>query len=267
MWITAEGQAFRRYNNPVSKLATWEDMPLALDQETQTRLGIHAPSWMSIEVAIATAWLHRSPGSQAHVRVLDLGAPQLGNLEWGEPEARPEEGEFEGETWAPLRWQCGQTPCDPRYKISSHGRLMNYRGVTTRGFAALGTRWAACRGAGLVNLMQASGLMRAEKQIPDRVYLAYCSLSSSIPVTEHAKRHGLTTKTAWQYYQLAAPVVHDRHVYGREVVPPALWRALLSLRGHGVLGGPLKQLHPLVERAVGGRVSFEALRFARTCVV
>ena len=51
--------------------------------------------------------------------------------------------------------------------------------------------------------MMAAGLMRAERHVPERVYLAYCSVSSSTPVAEHARRHALSLKTAWQYYALA----------------------------------------------------------------
>ena len=268
VWITPEGEAFRRFFNAVTRQFTWEEMPVALDHDTQSRLGLPLPSgWMSVETAIATAWLHRAPGSRAYVKVLDPSDPTLPNLRWGEGERDPEAGEIEGETWAPLRWHCGQITCDVRYHISSHGRLRSPKGEVTRGFAALGTRWAACRGSGLVNLLQAAGLMRAEVIIPERVYLAYNSLSSSLPVEEHAKRHKLSLRTAWQYYHLAAPHVHDLRLYAKPLVPPDLWRALASLRGDPVLGGRLTDLHPVVTRLMRRDVSMDELRFARMCMV
>lgn len=268
VWITPEGEAFRRFCNAVSGQFTWEEMPFSLDQETQSRLGLPLPSgWMSTETAIATAWLHRAPESRAYVKVLNPSEATLPNLRWGEEERDPEALDIEGETWSPLRWHCGQIPCDARYHISSHGRLKNPRGEATRGFAALGTRWAACKGSGLVNLLQAAGIMKAETPIPERVYLAYNSLSSSLPVEEHAKRHRLTLKTAWQYYQLAAPHVHDLGIYAKPLIPPYLWSALASLRGDPILGGRLNDLHPVVERITGREVSMDELRFSRMCVV
>jgi hypothetical protein len=266
--ITPHGEAFRRYRNPVTRRCTWEAMPVSLDQDTQSRLGLPLPSgWMSIETAIATAWLHRAPGSRAYVKHLDPREPTLPNLRWGEMETDPEAGEFERETWASLRWHCGQIACDARYRISSQGRLMSPNGDVTHGFAALGSRWAACKGSGLVDLLQAAGIMRAETRIPERVYFAYNSLSSSLPVAEHAQRHALSLRTAWQYYQLAAPHVHDLRLYAQPLVPPALWRALESLRGDPVLGGRLADLHVAVTRLTGGEVLWDELRFARMCVM
>ena len=268
VWITPVGEAFRRYYNPISKAWTWEAMQIAFNPD-QTRIGIHlASGWMSSEQAIATAWLHRAPNSREGVVVLDPAEPDVRNLAWGDPDPLPEEGDFEGETWTNLRWMCGQVRCDNRYQISSHGRLRSpYTGKITRGFAARGTRWAACKGAGLVDLMQAAGLIRAEKHVPERVYLAYCAVSSSTPVAEHARRHALSLKTAWMYYALAAPLVHEREVYGKPLVSPDLWRVLTSMRGNPVLGGKLSELHPEVVQRLGGDVSFEELRFARICVV
>ena len=269
VWITQEGEVWRRYYNPVSQTFAWEDIPYSLDHETQSRLGLPLLSrWMSVETAIATAWLHRAPGSRAYIRILDPSNPTLPNLQWGEPEIDPEAGDFGGEEWAPLRWRCGQIPCNVRYQISSHGRLRNPKGEVTRGFAALGSRWAACKGSGLVNLLQASGLMRAEITLPERIYLAYNSLSSSLPVEDHAKRHKLTWKTASQYYCLAAPYVHDRRLYAKPLVSHDLWKCLeTTLRGDPILGGPLKELHPVVTELLGRDVSMEELRFARTCVL
>ena len=269
VWITPDGEAFRRYYNAAASTFTWEEMAYSLDEYSQARLGLHlASGWTSVESLIATAWLHRKAGSRAYVKVLDPSNPTLPNLQWGEPEVHPEAGNYEGETWAPLRWECGRIPCDARYRISSHGRLMNPTGEVTRGFAALGTRWAAVKGSGLVDLLQASGLMRAETRLPERVYKAYCSLSSSLPVEEHATRHKLTWKTAWQYYALAAPHVHDRALYAKPLVTDDLWACLATtLRGDPILGGRLNELHPVVTQLLGRDVTMEELRFARTCVL
>ena len=123
VWVTPTGEPWRRTYNPVSRAWSWSEMELAYDAEG-TRLGVHVQQgWLSIEQAIATAWLHRAPNSRAWVRVLRPGRPiDVRNLAWGEPDTAPEAG-ADDETWAPLQWSIGLMKCDARYKISTHGRL------------------------------------------------------------------------------------------------------------------------------------------------
>ena len=274
VWVTPDGACYRRYYNPVARAwGEFELLPASLDHATQQRLGFQlATGWASVETCIATAWLHRAPDSRARVlgapgALGALGAPDVRSLAWAEGEEDPEAGEFGGETWAPLRWRCGAVECDARYRISSHGRLRNPRGGVTRGFAAHGSRWAACRGAGLVDLWQASGLARAERAVPERHYLAYVSLSAGVPPHEHARRHGLSVRTAWAYFQVAAPLVDRRRALGRALVDADLWRALAAMAGDERLGGRLAPLHAAVRRRLGRDVDFDELRFARTCLV
>ena len=138
----------------------------------------------------------------------------------------------------------------------------------TRGFAAYGARWAAVRGAGLVNLTFAAGLARATVSIPPRVFYAYQSLVGGVPVAVHARRRGVPSlKTAWDYYCLAAPLVPELRVHGKAHVHPDLWRVLASMRGDARLGGRLRLLHPPVVRRLGRDVPMQELRFARTCFV
>ena len=264
VWISRDGAAFRKYfNTQTRQWSAWEDVPFSLDHEMQTRLGVDVGGWKSVATAVATAWCYRAPNSRAYATMRG-GDPST--AAWNEPELDPEEGDFRGETWKPLRWRCGAVDCDPRYEISSHGRLRNPRGEVTRGFAAHGTRWAACKGTGLVDLLQAAHLVRAEKKVAPRIYHAYCAVSSSVPVHEYAVRMRLTDKLAWDHYNLAAPLVHRLHVHGRPLVSPDVWRALVELRGTPVLGGRLLDLHPMVCARVRREIPMEELRFARTCV-
>ena len=266
-WIDPDGTAYRRYYNASTRAwGAFEPMPLALDADG-VHFGYHlSTGWTSIETCIATAWLRREPGSRARVRVIDASrAPTLDNLAWGESEQEAAV-DLAGERWAPLRWQVGRVVCDPRYAISTHGRLRAADGRVTRGFAARVTRWAAVRGAGLVDLWMAAGLVRAERKVPERLYQAYLSLSACVPVAEHAARHGLALATAWAYYNRALPLVHD-HGRCRALVPADLWAALEAMRGGARLGGPLRELHPEVARRLGRVVPMDLLRFARACVV
>ena len=86
-WIAPDGAAYRRYMNASTGVwSAFELMPLALDAEG-VHFGYHlATGWASLETCIATAWLHRAPGSRARVRVLDA-PPTLDNLAWGEGES------------------------------------------------------------------------------------------------------------------------------------------------------------------------------------
>ena len=268
IWISPDGgDVYRRYYNAVTKERTWEEVPFSLDRDGE-RMGIHIPNagWMSIETAIATAWLHRAPRSRAHARLVDPSMPDVRGIVWNEPEWNPEgRGDFEGERWKPLRWRCGQVECDTTYDISNLGRLRSGDRVT-RGFAALGTRWAAVRGAGLVDLPAAAGLVQRETPLPPRVYNAYVSLSSHLRPEEHAKREGITVRAAWQYYCLALPLFEGGEV-GRQIVSPDVWEVLTTeMGGDPLLCGKLSDLRPAVSRRVGRVVDFDELRFARCCV-
>jgi hypothetical protein len=263
VWISPVGEAYRKYYNPVLReWGEWESVPISL--ESSGRVGFALSTWASVEACVAKAWLHKAPGSKAHVRILDpANALDVRNIAWNEPEHDSEGGDFTGERWKPLRWYCGMVECDVRYQISSHGRLKNPQGGITRGFAMYETRWAAVKGCGLVNLMAASGLVRNDVPLQPRVYKAYCSLSSGLHPTEHATRWQLSDKAAWQYYSLAAPLVQGLRAIGHSIVSPELWSALEALQGDPLLGGRLTELH---EEMIG-EVPMEELRFARTCIL
>jgi hypothetical protein len=261
VWISRDGQAYRKYYNAVTK--TWgpfQPVPIALDA-SQNRFGIHLYAWMSLETAIATAWLHRAPDSTARVRSY-ADPPHVSTIEWGEPEE--EEEEDEEERWRPLRWHCGLVPCDARYKIGDCGRLMNPKGDITRGFAALGTRWAAVKGAGLVNLLAAARLTDHEVRVPPRVYRAYIGISNGTRPDQHATRMRIPLKAAWDYYALAAPLIGKA---GKKIVNSDLRRVLEAMRNDPRLGGRLLDLHPVVQRRLGRPLALEELRFARTCAL
>ena len=268
-WVTADGTPWRRTYNPIVATWTWEPMPMAFDAE-QTRLGIHlAAGWRSIETAVATAWLHREPGSWAHVRAFTPGDCHVDNLTWNEPELDAERFTPDAETWSPLRWECGIVPCDTTYQISSCARLRSPSGAVTRGFAALDARWAAVRGAGLVNLLAAAGLAANDVKVPPRMYQAYKSIVAGVHPSFHATRMRISLSSAWNSYQLAAPIVPDAHIYGKAIVSRDLWAALLGMqaRRDARLGARLLELHPAVAQDLKREVAMEELRFARTCVL
>ena len=258
VWITRSGAAYRRYYNPHTQSVTWQLMPLAEDAEGA--LGYHIHGLVPLARAIARAWLHGS-GPVFHVE----GEPlDVMNVTFTKEEEAVVALDDEEETWRPLRWACGLVPCPNGYHISSLGRLRSPQGEATYGFAALGTRWAAVKGAGLVDLHAAAGLARAEVHVPPRVYEAYLALVGGDAPEEHARRVGISVKVAWDYYNLAAPLVPRLRSYVEHLVTPNLWSVLDALRGTSVLGGPLKKLRDTAQEHLD--VSFEELRLARTAL-
>ena len=270
VWVSQSGASYRKYFNQVTKeWSPFEAMSIAVDQDTQTRIGINLPSgWISIETVIATGWLHRDPDSRGHVQLFDPSSVHLRTIAWGDQERYPEKGCFDGETWKRLKWDCGAVTCTGNYLISSHGRLKNPKGDITRGFAAKNSRWASVKGCGLVNLLQASHVLNAIKRVPQRLYDAFVSISNGVQAEEHAMRYSISTKLAWDYYNKAAPLLqNEKRRLGKVLVPPTLWRLLEEMKRDPLLGGKLLHLHPKVIRRLGTDISFEELRFARTCIV
>ena len=270
VWVSQSGASYRKYWNMVTKKwSPFESMFISFDQDTQTRIGIKLPSgWMSTEMTIATGWLHRAPGSGARVQIFDPSSVHLRTIAWGGQERNPENGCFDDETWKRLSWDCGAVKCTGEYWISSHGRLKNPKGDITSGFAAKGSRWAAVKGCGLVNLLQASCVLKATKRVPKRLYDAFISISNGVQAEEHAMRYNISTKLAWDYYNHSVPLLqNDKKRFGKKLVPSDLWRVLEEMRGNPILGGKLLDLHPIVTHHLGTDISFDELRFARACIV
>ena len=145
--------------------------------------------------------------------------------------------------------------------------LKSPSGEITRGFAAHRTRWAAVKGCGLVDLHAAAGLVRAEVTLPDRVFHAYRSLVAGVTPQQHATRHRIRCKLAWDYFSCAAPHVSNARALGQPMVDADLWDALEAMGDDPLLGGPLKRLRTEVSKRLGRAVPWEQLRFARTCLV
>ena len=93
VWITQDGEAWRRYFNVVTKQWHWDaqQLPLVIDGDQE---GVSLEWFTSTDRAIAMAWLHRHPESGAkvrrrvHVELVDGRAspapegPRLESLAW-----------------------------------------------------------------------------------------------------------------------------------------------------------------------------------------
>ena len=266
MWITKDGNAFRVYRNPVDGSQSWVRLYPALDAHEE-RLGLYLPSWTSLEHAIALAWRRRLPGSRAHVRVVDSRQPpHATNVRWGhEEEVVPEPSHLQGEKWSPLRWSCGLAKCSKQYEISSFGRLRNPRGEATAGFFYKGSRWAACRGAGLVNLSAAAHLQNRTLFLAPREMRAYQALTSGLTPPQYAVAANLPETLAWTYCACAAMHVRD----AQKLVARDLCAELLMMRDlrDPLLGGKLTELHAIIAPRLRRPLEYGELRFSRVAVI
>lgn len=255
IWITEHGAAYRRYAD-----GEWHMLEAVLDP-SETHIGYNLPGFVSIVTAIATAWHMRAPNSRARAVLLDERRElHVSNVAWNEPDRGAREPE--SETWSPLRWSIGVLPRIPAgYEISSAGRLRYNGGQPTRGFAMHGTRWAAAKGVGLVNLLAAASIKEYNFQPSPRVFHAYTSFRAGLTPAQHSARVFCPLRQAWANYQLAAPYVDKCKELARVFVDKRLWRDLAAV-DDATLRGPLRALRDAV-----GEVDWDELRLARVCIL
>ena len=155
-------------------------MSIGADDE---RMGYVVEHWISMERAIAMAWLHRHPDGTR--TVIEDEIELVGSKRKTMPIAwklgermRKEPPSLDGERFKPLKWRNGLCPVPPGYQISNYGRLMNPNGRATRGLYFDGSRWAAVRNCGLVNLTVAARLKRDEIVLSASMSLAINALAT-----------------------------------------------------------------------------------------
>jgi hypothetical protein len=239
----------------------------------------YALDWFtSVERAIALAWCRRGEGSTSTIRNKKPAEPPSAKwLSWDVREmAIDDGGPLRGEIWTPLKraraWRCGAALVPQAYKISSEGRLMSPSGAVTRGFLFNGRRWAAAKGAGLVDLTTAARLRQDVPKHAPRVLSATDALGAGASPTDLALVLGVELSTAWSYFALAAAHLDAatlrRHV--PQLVGVGLWRHLEAMRERGdpLLGGRLLDLAPVCHAALpAGPDRVAKLRLARLAVV
>lgn len=284
VFITQNGTARRRHYNAVTKQWTWdaEPMPMAFDANMD-RTGFHVDHWISVDRAIALAWLHRAPDGTS--TIVDDGVELVGKkrgpftIAWRSGEVvGKEERHINGERFKPLRWRCGLCVCPPGYKISNIGRLMNAKGRVTCGLYFAGDRYAAVRDCGLVNLTLAAGLRPNSVDITDSLFLAAEALGTGHTPVDLSRESMVQVGTAWSYMCRVAPLFPSddlrRHV--STLVSADLWALLQSMaaKGEAVLGGSLMDLRGVVDRRLKRRGAFrssefqmEQLRLARLATI
>jgi hypothetical protein len=112
--------------------------------------------------------------------------------------------------------------------------------------------------------MQATSLNPTKKVAP-RVQKAVIAIYNSVSVSKHAIYEEISVGTAWQYYNLAIALIPKRGDLGEKHVSSDVWSLTQNMAGDPVLTGKLTELHADVCNSLGRIVSWEELRFARTC--
>lgn len=281
LWCTRRGTVLRRYFNPVDRTFVFSSEPIELAMEESGRIGLHLTGrFVPIETIICSAWRTRKMNSSAPVqRVGPRREIAARYLRWGEEEgAEVEQRPLEEEIWAPLRYMCGIVSCDGRgYWISNTGRLRNPGGHITRGFAFAGSRYAAAKGCGLVDLYVAAGIHDAPEVQPPCIRNALNALMSGDGPDAVRPVTNATLKSVWCYFSRAVEWADpsDLKMVWTRLVPDELVRVLKRLKREAdpLWGGSLTNLMPIVSERLPAHsdfhsddLRFEKLRFARACI-
>ena len=293
LWVSADGECWRRFYNVVSQAWSWDaDGPLEYQEELSKdgitgRVGLKVDNaFRDIKTLIALAWRHRSEGTLARtVHTVEDKPISLDTVDWEHAELNREMGAFSKETWKPIskRRRVGIVPITPGYEISSQGRLKSpFSNKITRGHWVEGacgpTRVAAVRNTGLVDLWDCAKLIEPAKLLPPAIRLAANALMTGKSPAQHAKNLGIAVDTCWSYFRRAAQHLPRSRLLelAQELVSPDLWRFLVLMRDSDDdrLAGSLTYLMELVREELSAKSRFwntaspmGMLAFGRQCLV
>jgi hypothetical protein len=228
-----------------NKAWSWDEnpLPVAIDDESG-KVGFFIEWFISVERAIASAWLrrgqnsnwtiHRRPGTEDR-------PPKASNLAWTQMEMEEEENEpLPGEIFKPMRGSykffIGAVPVNPMYEISNKGRLRSpFTGKITRGWVFNHTRIASVKGAGLLDLLIASRIKPNVKYLPPAVKLAVDCLGSGCSPLDLARYQGVALSTAWTKFCVAQKFVDLDLLmkYVPQLVSRDLWVVLRNMQQSG----------------------------------
>lgn len=287
LWISKDGEAWKRYFNPVNGEWHWdEDGSVSPAEGDGGAMGLYLDrGFTALEVVIALAWLHREPNTPMRVEMKEGKPPHAKYIRWVEMEEHEEEVTINGEKWTPLRrWRCGLVPCTEGYEISNHGRLKSPSREVTSGFWFEGiagpTRLAAVKDCGLVDLWVAAKLIVAAVYLKPYVKLTVDAMVTGKTPRDLMQVPGVSIQldTAWSYFRQAAEFMPPRLLWqvAERVVDMHLLKLLLQMKKEQDerLGGQLNPLMEVVQDRLPLRSEFwkvegqmGMLAFARLAVV
>jgi hypothetical protein len=271
LWVTEDGQPWRRQMNSATREVTWKPVAPTLRVDSD-QFGITNPSFVPELSMIALAWRHRKQNrGPARAQLIDpSGDVHADNVQWKDEDDAPESGDFSGETWRDLEWGSGVQTAPRGYRISSRGRLYSpYSRQLTRGHYYKGHRYAGLNNGLLVNLTIASGLAPDTISLPAYLERAYNAFARGKSPSQHARQRGILDDTAMGYYIKIAPYVPDAHVIAQRYVHPPLWNAVASLP-KVIRNGPLSEVRVHVVETLGRELDvrdMKELMLARVCLV
>ena len=279
LWISKDGTCWRRYFNPIIQRWNWNDKPQSYCLDTDgTRLGLYIlDQWTPLATAVCLAWKHRLPGSPTKTKLEPGVTIHTDHVQWAEPGTNQEEGFMEDGVWSPLKYRCGIRQCPQSYQISNRGRLKSPTGQVTAGFYALDTMWSGVKGAGLVDLLVASGTKPNVYNIRPYMRLAMDCIMTGHTPKDLSKDAGVEISTAWSYFTQSAPFLKpwDLQRVGPNLIATDVWGILHVMQSENDprLGGPLKELITVIEdrlspdsKFINNPYKLSELRFARLCV-
>jgi hypothetical protein len=263
IWITEDGQPWRRQINPATMEVTWKPIMATMRLDTG-QFGVTTPGFRSILNMVALAWRHRKGKGKPYLLDPNEGV-HSDNVRWKDEDDDPETGTFTNERWDDLEIQ-GVVAAPKGYRISNRGRLYSpYTRQVTRGFYHNGHRYAGLRNGLLVDLTVASGQIPDIIALPDYLANALNAFEDGIPPWEHAYSNGIKEATVWGYYIKVAPYI-DQPSVARQFIDEEVWEALLALP-EDILMGPLKAVRESVEYALEREVETNELVLARGCLI
>ena len=271
LWVTEDGQPWRRQRNSATREVTWKPVAPTLRVDSD-QFGITNPSFVPELSMIALAWRHRKPNrGPARAQLIDpSGVVHADNVQWKDEDDAPESGDFSSETWSDLEWVSGAQMAPQGYRISSRGRLYSpYSHQLTRGHYYKGHRYAGLNNGLLVNLTVASGLAPDTIPLPKYLERAYNAFARGTSPSQHAHQRGILDDTAMGYYIKVAPYVPVAHEIARRFVPPQLWNTISALP-KVILSGPLSEVREHVVESLGRELDMREMKelmLARVCLV
>ena len=268
-WCTEDGVLRRRYFNNRTGVWRWDEHTLELIINDEGRPGYHLQWWTPVERCICLAWCNRHEDSKNTTYHQNGKRCAAKYLSWETPDTNIDEGEIEGEVWKPLKgvysWSCGIIKCDSRYMISSQGRLKAPDGAKTRGFYYDGRRWAACRGAGLIDLTTCARLRENEVYLQARVIQAINAIGAGMTPVDFAMEISIQESTAWSYFTRGAQFMDAAELLRTvpQLVSRDLWSALRSMSEdqRPEMGGKLTELYEVVKEALSSKGEFRTSEF------
>ena len=270
VWITEDGQPWRRHLNNATHIVEWKEISPTLRNDTG-QLGVLTPAFRSEVNMVAIAWRHRHPDGKGRAHLIDnSNGIHADNVMWKEEEDENSElygsrVSVEDETWKNLVLEkTGGFIGAGMYLISNRGRLFSkMTRKTTFGFCYKGNRYAGIKGGVLVDLTIASGNSPNEVSLPCHLSIALSAFQRGISPFEHGHGRGIKEGTVFGYYNKIVQYAKDPSI-ASTFIEEDIWDAVSHLPDD-ILLGPFQTVRDNVEDSIGKKADTNHLMLSRLC--